>query len=314
MRACLARHLSVLDRAPRLAVGLSGGRDSVALLCVASELRKDLGFELEACHVHHGLSSQAEAWLSFCQRLCLRLQLPLRAARVTVPASSGVGLEAAARKQRYAVYARMPVDALLLAQHRGDQAETLLFNLLRGAAVHGARGMPEKRELRPGLMILRPWLQLPRSAIASYLQARGQDWIEDESNQDLRFSRNFLRRQIMPALATRFPAAEEKLAHSAAHFAEAAQLLDELAQLDLQGASPGFPLPVHCLARLSPERARNLLRFLLAAQGVGVPSAERLHEALRQLTTAAADRHPVIAFGHWRLLRRKGLVHLETGL
>lgn len=283
----------------------------MALLCVAAELQAELNFVLLACHVHHGLSPFADDWQVFCQRLCDRLDVELRTIRVEVPKNSAMGLEAAARKQRYAAFHDLPVDALLLGQHRGDQAETLLFNLLRGASVHGARGMQMMRRLPPDKLVLRPWLHMPRAALEAYLRQRQQTWIEDESNQEARYSRNFLRLHVLPLLRSRFPAVEDKLAQAATHFAESAQLLDELALQDLNGQAATFPLPIECLSCLSEPRARNLLRYLLVTHGVAVPSAERLREALRQLLTAAPDRHPRIAFGATVLWRHKAAVHLE---
>lgn len=297
----------------KLVVGLSGGRDSVALLHGLHMLQEDFAYRytLSACHVHHGLSAHADAWQAFCQDFCQRLQIPLHCAAVQVPRDSDLGLEAAARELRYAVYRQLDADCLLLGQHLADQAETVLFNLLRSGGVHGVRGMPELRELRPGLLLLRPLLAVSRPAIERYLQAHGQSWIDDESNLEQQYARNFLRQRIIPELRTRFPAVEDRLAAAAGRFAEAAHLLDELALIDLAGQAAEFPVPVTRLAGLEEARARNLLRYLLARQGVKIPSEARLKEALRQLLTAAADRHPAVMLGEWRLFRRQRQVWLE---
>lgn len=307
---CLRRHLTG-DRDGRLAVGFSGGRDSRALLSVLHDLQPDLGFHLSACHVNHGLSPRADEWQDFCKRCCDAIDVPLTIMKVSVSRASPEGLEAAARDARYAAFAEIDADWLVLGQHRDDQAETLLFNLLRGAGLRGVAGMPESRPIRPGLQLLRPLLGTSRADIENYLHARALDWIDDESNDDTRFTRNFLRHHVMPLLETRFPAAASTLSAASQRFDEAQGLLDDLAMLDIGGDSADFPLPLACIENLPAPRARNALRFLLARHGVRIPSEARLAEILRQLLSAAPDRHPSVVFGDWRIFRRRGAVHLE---
>ena len=182
----------------------------------------------------------------------------------------------------------------------------MLFNLLRGAGVRGAGAMGERNG-----RLLRPLLTVGRDDILAYARRHGLGWIEDESNADVRFSRNFLRHRILPVMRERFPAAEARLASASGRFAEAADLLDELAVMDLEGHEACFPLSIDVLSRLSERRARNVLRLLLSRAGVGIPSEERLAEVLRQCLTAKADRHPAVAFGEWQLRRRGQEITLE---
>ena len=290
---CLARHVGKGDQ---VAVALSGGLDSVVLLHALNAL----GRQVSAVHVHHGLSRNADRWAVFCREICQAWAVPFSLYRVEVERGSGDGLEAAARRARHACYRDVPADWIGLAHHRDDRAETMLFNILRGAGVQGAGAMPERNG-----RLLRPMLDLGRSEIAAYAQSRGLRWIEDESNRDLRFSRNFLRHDVLPAIGQRFPAAGKRLARAAARFAEAASLLDDLAELDLGDHPPAFPLSLELLQQLPEPRARNILRFLLARHQIGIPSEQRLTEALRQFMTAAADRHPAVVFGT-ATLRRQG--------
>jgi tRNA(Ile)-lysidine synthase len=287
-----------------MVVGLSGGIDSVVLLHVVRALR----LPVSAFHVHHGLSPFADDWTAFCQRLCGGLQVELSVQRVAVERGSTDGLESAARRARHEAYDRVAAEWLLLAHHQGDRAETMLFNLLRGAGVRGAGALRECNG-----RILRPLLAVSRKQIRAFADVHSLSWIEDESNADTRFSRNFLRHRVLPGIEERFSAANAKLACAAAHFAEAADLLDELALLDLGTQASEFSVEVGLLARLSEPRARNILRFLLSRAGVGIPSEKRLGEALRQCLTAAADRYPAVSFGHWVLRRRTGRVFLESG-
>jgi tRNA(Ile)-lysidine synthase len=158
---------------------------------------------------------------------------------------------------------------------------------------------------------LRPLLTVGRSDIADYAEAHGLPWVDDHSNADTRYSRNYLRHDVLPAIGSRFPAVEERLASAAARFAEAADLLDDLARLDLGARPSAFPVEVAFLAALTEPRARNVLRYLLAVQGVGIPGEERLAEALRQCLEAGADRHPAVSFGSHVLRRRHGWLVLE---
>ncbi len=290
--------------ADTLSVGLSGGCDSVALLHALSVL--GLTNRLQAIHVHHGLSPHADAWADFCTDYCSRLGVPLVLRRVVVDTGSGSGLEAAARAARYQVFSEAAGDILLLAHHRGDQAETVLFNLLRGSGVTGAAGMPIERRFGEK-RLLRPLLGVARGEIEAYARQAGLDWVEDESNRDTGLSRNFLRHEALIALGQRFPAAEAALAQAASHFGEAGELLDELAKLDWQRASDGDAAAMPALRQLSLPRLKNLLRYRLRALGWQVPVASRLEEFAHQLLTAAPDRHPELQLpdGKMRVAQRR---------
>lgn len=297
----------------RVAVAFSGGRDSVALLHALVSLRDTTGILPSAIHVHHGLSPQADAWVAFAENFCKDLAVPLRVERVDVPANSGQGIEAAARIERYRVFAECTADLLLLAHHQDDQAETLLFNLLRGAGVHGAAAMPALRRLpRPGgadLLLGRPWLAVPRAAIDAYLSAARLDHIEDPSNLDQAFSRNHLRHEILPRLNQRYPQAASSLANAARRFGEAAQLLDVLANLDLAEVSQDGRLDWVALNRLDLPRQKNLLHRWLAQHGEVVSSEAGLGEFLRQCRAAAADAQVAMVFGGLSLRRWQGQIY-----
>ena len=281
---------SRVDGKRRVCVALSGGLDSVVLLHASCALMTTarLPIELSAIHVHHGLSPNAEAWSAFCSVLCESLQVPLDVVRVEVPKDSGEGLEAAARRQRYSAFAACGADWLALAHHRDDQAETVLLNLLRGAGVAGAAGMLAERPRRNGPTLIRPLLDLPRSALADYANAHGLRWIDDESNADVHFRRNFLRHDVLPLLEEKFPAAQRALSRAAGHFAEGAALLRELAAIDrvaVMGVSGRLGLAA--FNALSPARARNLLRQTWVEAGFRAPDARWLDEALAQLASAS---------------------------
>jgi tRNA(Ile)-lysidine synthase len=286
----------------RLCVGLSGGCDSVVLLHVLAGL--GLGDRLQAVHVHHGLSANADRWAEFCADYCRRLGVGFALEQVTVDRNRGLGLEAAARAARYAVFRRAG-DVLLLGHHRGDQAETLLFNLLRGAGVTGAAAIPVERRDQH-LRILRPLLDVAREEIEAYARDHRLDWVDDESNRDTGLTRNFLRHEVLTVLAGRFSAAERNLAQAAGHFAEADNLLGELADHDWRTAADGDALKLAALRDLSLPRLKNLLRYRLRQLGWHTPAAARLDEFARQLQSAGADRHPALDLAEGSMVAGRG--------
>src|SRR6478735_7302191 len=199
----------------RVCVGFSGGVDSVVLLdAMAAERARPV----TAVHVHHGLSPNADRWTDFCRDFCAARAVPLSIERVTVDRAAAEGLEAAARTQRYAIYAARPEPYVALAHHLDDQAETVLLQLLRGTGMKGIAAMPEMRPL-PGshVRLYRPLLSIPR--------ARGLEWIEDESNESTRHDRNFLRHDVAPLLDARFPGWRDAVARFARHAGSASELL-----------------------------------------------------------------------------------------
>jgi len=291
---------------------LSGGVDSVALLHLLEHASGQVGYILSAMHVNHGLSPHADEWQAFCTRVCKTLGVPLEIIRIEVLGTKGQGLEAAARRARYSAFAKLDAEWLALAHQRDDQAETLLFNLLRGAGWAGAAAMPVVRD-HPGgagLRLLRPLLDVSREEVEWYARENGLSWIEDESNQDMRHARNFLRRDILPQLRRRFPACDSVLARAAGHFAEGEALLAELAELDARWTLREGRLVVAELAKLEGARARNLLRHVLKAAGVAMPDAARLNEALRQAIHAAADSQVAVDLGERVMHRHDGVLWL----
>jgi tRNA(Ile)-lysidine synthase len=278
----------------RVCVGYSGGLDSTVLLHLAAQVCRVRGDTLSAVHVHHGLSSNADAWAAACSDYTAALGVPLTVARVHVDAT-GQGVEAAARAARYAVFEALEADVLLLAHHRGDQAETVLFNVLRGSGIAGLAGVPVQRALRADLQLLRPLLAFPRAALHDYAVQHGLPWVEDESNADTRYRRNFLRQRALPLLADTFPAVETALVRVADHMAEAQALLAELSADDLACCVVDGAFDLAAAAALTPLRRRHALRGWLKQHGV-VVDARAFDEWLGQLD-APQDGQPALV---WR--------------
>ena len=297
--------------AAHLALGLSGGIDSVVLLSVLLELAPRLQFSLRAVHVNHGISPNAGRWAEFCAELCGRSNIPLQQESVDITPYRDLGLEGAARRARYEAFARVDADFIALAQHRDDQAETLLLRLLRGAGPRGLAAMSPSRSFTGArARLLRPLLGTSRAEIETWARLRGLKWIEDESNSDTLRRRNFLRQEVFPLLERQFPAAKTTIARAAGHLAEARELLDQMAQTDLESCGGTAP-DITVLRRLGEARAKNLLRYWCEARGIQPLSAARTTELLRQLRECGSDSRVSVAGRGWELLRYRDKLYLQ---
>src|SRR5882672_2524858 len=295
-----------------LVVGLSGGMDSVALLSVLVRLAPDMAFSLRAVHVDHGISPNSGDWARFCSSLCARLAIPLQVEAVEISPFRALGLEGAARKARYEALSRIDADFLVLAQHRDDQAETLLLRLLRGAGLRGLAAMSPMRALAGSrAKVLRPLLAVPRAEIEVYAREQGLEWIEDESNADTVRQRNFIRHEIVPALEAQFPAARAAIARAAANLGEARELLDAMAQGDLESCGEGATVDIPALLRLGEARAKNVLRYWCDAHDIEPLSAARLTELLRQLRASRLDAQTSLEAGGWSFLCYRDRLYLQ---
>lgn len=290
-----------LKRGATYWVALSGGLDSTVLL---HRLKRDGVSPLRAIHVHHGLQKKADAWVAHCRRFCKSLQVPLTVERVTINPRSDDGPEAAARDARYAALRKhlRRGDCLVTAHHRDDQAETVLLRLLRGTGIHGLAAMRSQMTFEPGT-VWRPLLDTPRTELLAYAQQHKLRWIEDPHNRDERYARSWLRKNLMPELEARFPAAKASLARTAAHAAETVELLDALAEQDSTAVAQQQTLRVSGLLALAPARRNNLLRHWIRQRGHEAPPAETLARIETEVLRARADADPRLAWGACELRR-----------
>ncbi len=279
-----------------LTVAYSGGLDSTVLLCALKSIAPLLDLHLTAVHVHHGLSKNADKWSAHCVQTCARLGVDLSVIEVFVKPELGEGIEAAARKIRLDALLAHSSGRVCMAHHADDQAETVLHNLLRGSGLRGAGGIPVLRGC-----VLRPFLELPKESLREYAAEHQLEWVEDESNKDRYFTRNYLRHEVVPILKARFPKAVEQLSIAAKRFSDAQVLLDDLALMDLKKDQFLFPLETSLLRELTEIRARNLMRSLLSGNKVQLPDERRLNEFVRQVRTASNDRHPSMETPTYRL-------------
>ena len=273
-----------------MTVALSGGLDSVVLLHLLHQLQKTHHYTLKASHVHHGLSKNADKWVKFCEKLCTKLSVPLDVHYIKLPQKKSLGIEGEARRLRYEKLLQTKTDLVVLAHHEDDQAETFLLQLIRGAGVKGLSSMAHFDDSR-GLW--RPLLNASRIDIESYAKKHQLKWIEDESNQNIDFDRNFIRYKVLPILKNRFSYIIKVISRSTSHLAEAQYLLDDLAKIDLKSYLKSnnykHKLQVKTLEKLSNARAKNILRYWLEVNDQLMPSKDLLDELLRQVLTAKKD-------------------------
>jgi len=273
-----------------MTVALSGGEDSVVLLHLLYQLQKTHDFNLKASHVHHGLSKNADKWVKFCEKLCTKLSVSLDVHYIKLPQKKSLGIEGEARRLRYEKLLKSKSDLVVLAHHADDQAETFLLQLIRGAGVKGLSSMAHFDDSR---RLWRPLLNTSRTDIQSYAKKHQLKWIEDESNKNTDFDRNFIRSKVLPILKNRFSHIIKVISRSSIHLAEAQHLLDDLAKIDLKNClkSNNYKqkIKVNTLGKLSNSRAKNVLRYWLEMNDQLMPSKDLLDELLRQVLTAKKD-------------------------
>lgn len=297
-----------------LTVAFSGGVDSTVLLHLLTLLR-DQGAvaQVQAVHVHHGLSDYADQWAEHCQWVCDRWQVSLTIANVFLE-SHGYGLEQAARDARYRVFVDVVKGGgcLLQGHHLDDQAETVLLRLFRGTGVDGIQGIPEQRALGDGLL-LRPLLDVPRSTIEAYARSHHLDFMEDDSNCDERFSRNFLRHQLIPMVEGRWPGASGRLVEFAREVGQMNQSIQQETRSQLATCIEYRPqwlldrqplVSIKALGRLDARSQRLVVRAWLKQQGIQPPSRDALEKIFHEVVGARMDAEPQLKLSERYVLRR----------
>lgn len=283
----------------RRAVAYSGGADSTALLLAAHAVCPG---QVVALHVHHGLQAAADDFEAHAGAFCQARGIPWVSRHVAARHASGESPEDAARRARYRCLAELALEhgcsEVWLAQHADDQVETLMLALSRGAGLPGLAAMPARFE-RHGMAFGRPILAVDGAALRAWLQVSGEPFMDDPTNADPRFTRNRIRRHLLPVWRSQFPAYRQTLARSARHAAQAQRLLDEVAAQDL--LLVGQPPHIARLRAFSVERQANLLRHWLRQGWQATPSDAQMSALLSQLAACTTRGHRIhlkVASGH----------------
>jgi len=314
--AVLARLEALLPEFPhvRLCVALSGGIDSTALLAALAPARTR-GLALRAVHVDHGLHPDSRHWSRECRMLARRLEVPLRVVRIELTVGRGESPEQAARVARYRALgaALAPGEVLLTAHTQDDQLETVLLQLFRGCGLAGLAAMPALAPFGP-TWLARPLLGFTRAQLEQWLTGENLPVVTDPSNADERFDRNYLRRQVLPAVRARWSSVAAAVARTARHAAEGQHLLESLGRADVERASDGAALSVKALRALELPRRRNALRYWIARGGYTLPDARRLEQISGAMIDARPDAHPHVAWRAARIERHADLLLIAGAL
>lgn len=301
---------SYLDKQPgRLIVGYSGGLDSSVLLHgVACHPQLSRQFDIIPLHIDHGLSPNANKWQRHCEMTALALNLSLSTKKIHLSCTNGQSPEAEARRLRYEAFAEsmQPRDILLIGQHQHDQTETLLLQLLRGAGPKGLAAMAYEQPFSEGLLF-RPFLHLSQQELQDYAAQHELSWMDDESNKDSRFSRNYLRHEVIPSLEKRWPGIHKTVSRSAAHCASHEKLLCGLMAEKLNAIKIGEQLDVAKLMEYDQDAIQYLLRLWLESLHLPLPSSVKIQHIISHVMGAREDAMPLVAWsgGEVRRYRKK---------
>ncbi|WP_164731828.1 tRNA lysidine(34) synthetase TilS [Rheinheimera mangrovi] len=286
----------------QLVLGLSGGLDSMVLLELCHQLALDTSIGLKAVYIHHGLSANADLWAEFCQQQCLKRGIAFEVQKVQLNPTANI--EAQARAARYsalAAFINSPQTALLTAHHADDQLETLLLALKRGAGPAGLSGIAALQPFASG-WLARPLLDFSREQLEAFAQQQQLQWIEDESNNDSRFDRNFLRLQVIPLLQQRWPAFRQNALRSVAHIQQQQQFVEKQLDQLLPTVMHGAELDLKLLTAQDLTTQKLLVRRWLALTGLN-PSTDWLERFFSELIGAKADAQPLLELDVYQIRR-----------
>ncbi len=296
-----------------IVVAYSGGRDSHVLLHALWKLSAKLPFHLSAIHVNHDLQKESANWSLHCQQICQLYQVPLQIVNLKLTILPGESLESVARIKRYQAFASLLCEnAILLTAHtQSDQAETFLLQMLRGSGLQGLGAIAPLRALGKA-KLARPLLEVNREEIALYAKKEQLTWIEDNSNQDMRYRRNYLRNNVLPQLKTLSEGVEDCIARAAQHCQNAQSLLDEYIHLDVQACLGEnlHTLKVEPFLAHSSLRQQYIFRHWLKLNGTLMPSLRKCQDILAQVNLARVDSQPCVSFGSWQIRRFQGNLYL----
>ena len=305
---------SPLDDAKDIVVAFSGGVDSHVLLHALNELKQcqEYAFQLHAIHIHHGLSPYADLWQNHCQQVCADLGVPFQTASVAVKAQPRQSLEALARDARYQKLIELaPANSqIVLAQHQDDQLETFLLQLKRGAGPKGLSAMNrqwlQKSTVSPDkeAYFYRPLLDIAQQEVIDYAEQHQLTWVEDESNKNTKFDRNFLRHDVLPILQKRWPGLSSSVSRSATLCAQQQSMIDEVCAEKLTVAAASVnSLWLAELTTLSDEWLKQLVRFWLSEQGILSPSFAILNQLKADVIETVEDATPILQWQGWQFRR-----------
>ena len=291
----------------KFTIALSGGVDSMVLLDLLSKAKRSSDV-IKAIHINHNLNKSSKEWVDFVKDACKKYKLPLIIESIN-PKQEGFGLEADAREQRYKKFKEIILDneCLLTAHHLDDQIETMLFRIFRGTGLDGLRSIRKKAKFGKGLLC-RPLINIPREAIEQYAKLNDIKWIEDPSNNNIYFDRNYLRNNIVPSIKKRWPNAQKTITRLSSLAENNQKLLHELAKEDIGEIEKFNVLDIGILSNKSSLRINNIFRFMILKNKMGIPSLKVLENGIETLINAKSDS-PIITWDGFSIRRYKNTLY-----
>jgi len=286
----------------KIDLALSGGMDSMALLVAMCRIKSEIKISLRAIHVHHGISDNADKWVDFCKKKCDLLKVEFIFEKINIKSDISMGVEAAGRKGRYKVFQKYKHSAIALAHHQNDQAETLLLQLFRGS---GLKGLSAMQEFDLERKLWRPFLHIKKESIENFIQDQRIDYVNDESNENLNYDRNFLRKRVLPLIQDRYPNIIDTISRSASNIAEGLNLNQSIATEDAKKyfSKDKVRLSLTMLKLLSKERVINLIRWWLDNNNQTMPTKKTIGELLVQISTLKKDTMVNISISSFMSIR-----------
>lgn len=276
-----------------LEVALSGGLDSVVLLHVLASLKDTMNWHISAVHVNHQLQLISGEWVSFCERLCERLQINLRIENVKVEQVAKLGIEAAARMARYQAFAKTSADVVVLAHHSDDQVETALLAFLRGGGLRALAAMPAWRPLNAAVQLWRPFLNLSKSDLEQYALEENLAYVNDPSNADESYTRNWLRKTVLPQLNLYDAYTNKKILAGIYQRQQELSVLNEIQEQDWKYIFSEKVFSINKMLSLSiPRQEQQLLLFATHYQ-LSTWSKAKLNHFLAELAHSPTTRHQI---------------------
>lgn len=307
----MIRTLNILSPSKPVTIALSGGVDSIVLADLAVKWGALNGQSIHAVHVNHGLSKNAERWTNFVEGFCKDRDINLRVVNVTLDRKNGESLEDIARKARHkALLEHSPEQSqIIFGHHLDDQLETMLIALKRGSGALRLAGMQKISEREDFKTFVRPLIETEKSAILAYAELEGLDWVEDESNEDSAFDRNFLRNEIIPLLKKRWPGMLSSTARSSRILRDEAQLLEDHAKTLLHESCKDGNLEISSLNQMSEEQRKLVIRYWIIGMGIVSPREDKVLMIYKEVALARPERNPQLRVEGGIIMRKKGYLY-----
>ena len=297
-------------------IAYSGGCDSTALLYFAKQIAKKNKINIRAIHVNHNLNKESKKWENHCKEFCKEINVELYIENINIILKPGDSIEEKAREERYfSIYSQMGKKTLMMTAHHGDdQAETFLYQLFRGSGAKGLSSMPRIKKIKKGFH-LRPFLAFNKKTLEDFLESKTLSYIEDQSNNNTDFSRNFIRKEILPDIKKKWPSCASTISRSAKNISESYKLNEDLAMIDIQNFLINNICKLNISVRsLDEYRCNNVIRYWISKNNYRMPSSEQMNSIYSNVINAGKDKVPFFLCSEYEIRRHNDYIEIMLPL